>query len=144
MQAYSEIDIKNILEINDYNIVLLFENFEIKTINFKDFLKKFPQAAKINQQILSPKHWKTIKIDQGTIFFPNILNGYHVAPDSLYKDSQTTNIKPQYLSVLRKSKGITQAKLARKIRISQSELSQLETGKTNNLKIMAKALSILL
>jgi len=143
-QEYEEIDIISILEIKDYNIVLLFENFEVRQIDFVSFLEHFPEDKKTNKQMLSANQWKTLKLDFGSLYFPNIMNGFSVAPDSLYKYSIPASIKPEYISKIRKIKGFSQKQLAKKMRIKQSELSLIETGKKSDLKILSKALSILL
>ncbi len=145
MQEYYP-EILTILEKNNFTVVLLFSNYEIRKIDFKEFLTKFPKD-KNSKLILLEKHWQTLRLDNGTLFFPNIMKQYggnHIDNFSIYDFSIKADFKTEYIRQIRKIKKLTQKQLANKIKVKQPEISALETGKKTNLKLLQKALSVLL
>jgi len=123
-------------------IVILFDNSEVKVLELNEFILGFPKAETYNKKILNKKNIGNLKIEMGTLYYPDF--DFAIDNFSIYDMSKTADFKPEYLQVIRKNKGITQKQLAEKIKIEPSELSKIETGKQNNLRVISKALNVLL
>lgn len=139
--VYFDIDILAILEKKEYEITILFENYEIRKIDYNKYIN---DNFANHKELLEPKIFNNLKIKDCTLYFPNYLKGFYVAPDNLYLNSKPVSFKPQYLSIIRKLKGISQKELAKQLNIQIKELAEIEKGNKNNLRIIAKALNFLI
>ena len=131
----------SILETNNFEITMLFDNFEIKKIDFSYLINSQFQNHK---NLLSKDNWDTLELKDGALFFPKFMNGFYVSPETIYQNSLPAPFKPQYISEIRKLKGFSQKDLAKKLKIDQKEISLIELGKLNNLSLINKILNLLL
>ncbi len=123
-------------------LFIVWDNFDIRYISKEDFNIDIHTKEVIKNEI-----WSKIKFDNRTVSWTNYKiagQPYGVGYDSLFDISKPVELNNKIFFILRKSKNLTQAELAKKIKVKQPEISALETGKKTNLKLLQKALSVLL
>jgi len=134
MTKYNEIPKIKSAVVVDEDLYVLFENGDIKKLSINTF-----KELGIN---INTKEFSNIYVSPFSVVWKKL--NYEVGHDSIFDLGQTVNLSPVSVILLRKSQNISRRKLAQKLNVSESEISQLESGKKTNLKLLQKIFSTLL
>lgn len=142
MIAYDKIPNINFVFPQDDQIIVYFDNGEIKALNKNDLTEDIHI-----REIKKSDVWKNVHHDNFSIFWTKykLFNSpYSIGHDSVYQFSKPYNQMDVIIKGLRLYKGYTQKDLAEKLNLKTKELSLIEQGKSLNLKLISKILSVLI
>lgn len=138
-----------IYEVKGLRISVMFNNGEIRIIDFKKLFEKLKiNANSPENKLLDPTEFKKVKLNNYTLSWMNagteiikkdgevIKLPYEIGADTLYKHSEPdTNMKynnlGNLLKSLRKKSGITQEELASKTGTTRFYISRIENNKSD-------------
>lgn len=142
MTEYDKTPALNFVLANDNEIIIYFENGEIKSLNQSKLIND-----KHTKEIKKSEIWKSVKNDKFSIYFTKykLFNEpYSIGHDTIYDLSIPFSQMDKIIKGLRIYKGFTQKDLAKKLNVKTSELSLIEQGRNTNLKLISRILSVLI
>jgi DNA-binding XRE family transcriptional regulator len=135
-------------KIEGLKIYVIFNNGEIRFLNFADILKDWDvKDSDIEAKLYDETEFRKVKLRNQTLSWDNLITKlidekghekkypYEIGPDVLYKLSQDSDLQAQgYGDIVRKARikaGLTQDELARRAGTTRFYISRFENNKSD-------------